>query len=77
MPQDYTRIKAFYRMLMPEPPDASWAELEKMFEWRTLRKGDFILRAGETSGYVTFINEGIGRLYYTVEGKEIVSGFFS
>lgn len=76
MNPEFVLIKKFYRQLMPELADSSWLELEKLFERKTVRKGDFVLKAGETADFVTFVNKGVGRLYYTVEGKEIVAGFF-
>ena len=76
MSTDFSLIKNFYKQLMPELTDESWAKLQLLFTVRQLRKGDFVSRAGETVKQVTFINKGLGRIYFLIEGKETIVGFF-
>ncbi len=47
------------------------AYLLKVLKKMTLRKGDFLLKAGELDKYVCFIQKGLIR-YYKIENEEIV-----
>lgn len=42
---------------------------------RFLRKGEFLLRAGEVCNQVTFINKGLFRSYMEIEGEEVTTNF--
>lgn len=42
----------------------------------TLKKGDFLLREGETVQYSYFIEKGLIRMYYLREGQEFIRQFF-
>jgi len=71
----FDAIKAYYRKLVPHITDD---ELSVLQEWLTVRqipKGDFLVKAGQVCQHVSFINIGLVRLYYTVDGKDISIGF--
>jgi CRP/FNR family transcriptional regulator, anaerobic regulatory protein len=68
-------IKAYYKKLVPLLPDEVWQTLEDKLTVREIKKGEFLVRAGEVCRHVSFINYGMLRFYYLVDGKEICTGF--
>jgi len=72
----YDKIKAYYFRLLPELTEESWAQVAQLVTVRRLGKGEFFIRPGEVSNYVSFINYGMVRSYYVLEGREYVVGFF-
>jgi CRP/FNR family transcriptional regulator, anaerobic regulatory protein len=71
----FDAVKAYYRKLVPAFSDAELTALEQCLLVRTIPKGDFLVKAGQVCKYVSFINKGLTRLYYTVDGKDISIGF--
>ena len=47
------------------------------FHQEKFKKGDFYLREGQFSNKISFIESGLFRLYYQVEGEEKIMLFFS
>ncbi len=70
-----TQIKSYYQNLLPAMNEADWEMLSRRFTYRQLKKGDFLTRNGEICRQVTFVNKGLIRIYYNVDGKEISTGF--
>lgn len=71
----FDRIKQYYAGLVPSITEAEWQNLESRFTIQKLRKGELLTRAGEISRSVSFVNKGILRLFYSVDGKDISTGF--
>ncbi|HEX5655385.1 MAG TPA: Crp/Fnr family transcriptional regulator [Chitinophagaceae bacterium] len=71
----FDRIKAYYQSLVPDLPDQVWLTLEERLSIRLVKKGNFLVREGETCRHVSFINFGLVRIYYISEGREICTGF--
>jgi CRP/FNR family transcriptional regulator, anaerobic regulatory protein len=71
----FEKIKSYYLELIPELTEETWQSFEKKLTIQQFRKGEFIIREGDTCRYVSFINFGMVRFYYLVEGKEICTGF--
>jgi CRP/FNR family transcriptional regulator, anaerobic regulatory protein len=68
-------IKAYYKSLTPLMTDADWDALEQRLSIQHLKRGEFLLRKGEVCRHVSFINKGLLRLFYLVNGKEVCTGF--
>lgn len=68
-------IKAYYRKLVPHISEPELEALEDCLSIRQVPKGDFLVEAGQVCKYVSFLNKGLARLYYTVDGKDISIGF--
>ncbi len=47
-----------------------WAEILPYFQPLNILKGDFIVREGETTSYIYFINAGLFRIFYLKDGIE-------
>lgn len=71
------QIKSYYAGLIPSLQEDDWQHLEKYLSFQTLKKGELLTRNGEVCNQVSFINKGLLRFFYLVEGKEICTGFVS
>jgi CRP/FNR family transcriptional regulator, anaerobic regulatory protein len=69
------QIKSYYQNLLPAMQQADWEALSSRFTYRQLKKGDFLTRNGEVCRQVSFLNKGLIRIFYAVDGKEINTGF--
>lgn len=71
----YTAIKDYYKALIPQLQEEDWIALQEKLTVQQLRKGEFLTRAGNVCRNVSFINKGLLRMFYLVDGKEICVGF--
>jgi CRP-like cAMP-binding protein len=60
---------------MPQLQEEEWDYLQQMLTFQSLKKGDLLTRRGEVCKQVSFINKGLLRMYYGVDGKEISTAF--
>lgn len=58
-----------------EVNEEEWQMHQAMLTRRFLKKGEFLLRAGEVCNHVTFINKGLFRSYMIIEGEEVTTNF--
>ena len=73
----FSQIKTYYKNLLPNISEDDWAALEKRLTIQHLKKGELLTRQGEIARHVSFINSGLLRMFYLVDGKEICTGFIS
>ncbi len=71
----FTQIKAYYQNLIPQLQEEDWDCLQQHLTFQFLKKGDLLTRNGDVCRQVSFINRGLLRMFYIVEGKEICTGF--
>lgn len=71
----FAQIKIYYQSLIPQLTEEAWAKLQEKFTFQYLKKGDFLTRSGEVCRQVSFINKGLLRMFYVIDGKEICTGF--
>jgi CRP-like cAMP-binding protein len=71
----FTQIKAYYKQLIPSLQEADWECLQQKLAVQKLKKGELLTRSGEICRQVSFINKGLLRMFYVVDGKEICTGF--
>jgi CRP-like cAMP-binding protein len=71
----FTQIKTYYQTLIPELTEESWQKVQEKFTFQYLKKGELLTRNGEVCRQVSFINRGLLRMFYLVDGKEICVGF--
>lgn len=57
--------------------DDSWKVCEGVLTVRRLKKGDMLVKEGDVCKYISFVNQGLLRMYYLVDGKEKIMGFFN
>lgn len=70
-----TKIKAYYQTIIPQLQEEEWNSLQHRLTIQYLKKGQLLTRNGEVCKQVSFINEGLLRMFYLVDGKEISTGF--
>lgn len=70
-----TSIKAYYQSLLPGMTETDWQAMEHRLTVQQLAKGEALVRQGEICRQVSFINSGLLRMYYLVDGREICTGF--
>lgn len=68
-------LKAYFRQLLPSMSQAGWELTESVLTARRLKKGEFINREGMVCNHVSFINYGLARMYYLVDGREKIISF--
>jgi CRP-like cAMP-binding protein len=73
---DTQRIKAYFTRLLPNLSGETWAAVESTLIHRRFERGETILAAGQTEGYVNYLEQGLVRMYYNQEGKERITAFF-
>lgn len=71
----FAAIKAYYQKLIPFLKEDDWNALEEKLTVQQLKKGEFLTRQGEISRSVSFINKGLLRMCYLIDGKEICTSF--
>lgn len=76
MGDKFEKVKTFYFSLWPSLNEDNWYEFEKRLVVKKYSKGDYIIKPGEVCNNVSFINFGLVRSYYLVDGREITTNFF-
>ena len=71
----FNKIKSYYNTLVPHLESEQWKTLEEKCTVQYLRKGSFYSKQGDICRQVSFINKGLLRMFYLVDGKEICTGF--
>lgn len=69
------KLRSYFLRLMPSLSAEAWAAYEGFLEVQEYKKGDMILRPGDICRYVWFINSGLVRTFYIVDGRELINGF--
>lgn len=67
----FDHIKAYYKKLVPTLQEDDWKKLEEKLTVQQLKKGELLVRNGDICRQVSFINKGLVRMFYLVDGKEI------
>lgn len=55
--------------------DEDWQQFRKHLKPKSYKKGDLFISEGQVCSHIGFLNNGIARVYYIIEGKEITSYF--
>ncbi|RYG06512.1 MAG: Crp/Fnr family transcriptional regulator [Chitinophagaceae bacterium] len=73
----FDKIRQYYLSLVPRLTDAQLDVLDTKLIVRQVKKGEYIVRAGEVSRFVSFMNYGLAHLFYRIDdGKDISVAFF-
>ncbi len=73
----FDKIKKYYQKTLPGLQEEDWYALEERLNIQHLKKGELLTRQGEICRSVSFINKGLLRMFYVVDGKEINTGFIN
>jgi len=66
--------KAFDRFVVLE--DDEWEKFKEVIIIRVFRKGEYFVKESETCKYVGFIDKGLFRYYYQIDGQQYTRQFF-
>lgn len=72
----YTFLRSCFESFAKLNSEEEWAALQEKVEFRVIKKGEFITRAGELENHVIFINKGLLRIFYVYEEKTHTARFF-
>lgn len=73
----FDQVKAYYTTLVPALREEDWNVMQEKFTVQKLRKGELLIRSGEICRQVNFINKGLLRMFYMIDGREICTGFIN
>ena len=74
--KQFQRIRAYYKVLLPELTDEAWQYCCENFFFRQVKKGEHIVREGQICKCVSFVDSGMTYAYRLHEVKEMIIGFF-
>lgn len=77
MDSSLAQVKAYFFNLVPELDEEKWQSFEKAITISQYKKGEIILKPGMICNHVSYVNYGLIRSYYLVDGKEIITTFFN
>ncbi len=73
--EKFNKLKSFYLQLFPGMTEEGWQKCASLLSFRKLKKRDYYLKEGEVCNTVSFINKGLVRMFYEIEGKEKIMCF--
>lgn len=56
--------------------ETEWHLLKQTLVYKTYKKGEYLLQNGDICNNIIFVNKGIIRYFYIVEGQERIGNFF-
>lgn len=71
----FEQIKSYYKSLVPSMEESDWEILKNKLSYQELKKGELLVKSGAICRQVSFINKGMVRMFYVIDGKEITGGF--
>jgi CRP/FNR family transcriptional regulator, anaerobic regulatory protein len=71
----FEQLKTYYLGLIPDLPEEDWQQLESKLTVQHLKKGAILTKNGDICRSVSFVNRGLLRMFYLVDGKEINMAF--
>lgn len=73
----FDQVKAYYTKLVPGLREEDWNVMQEKFTIQKLKRGELLIRNGEICRQVNFINKGLLRMFYMIDGREICTGFIN
>lgn len=73
----HLKLRLYIEKLIPDIEEDTWQEFASKLCVRKYRKGELLIKPGVACNYVSYINHGLLRSYYLVDGKEIITSFFA
>lgn len=71
---EFTQLKKYINQFVSFSEE-EWQMHQAMLTRRFLKRGEFLLRAGEVCDHITFINKGVFRNYMIIDDEEVTSNF--
>lgn len=74
--EEHKQLRGFVEKMLEEVNEDTWQSFAEKLQVRRVAKGQLVLKPGLVCRHVSFVNKGLLRSYYLVDGKEIVTAFF-
>ena len=71
---EFTPLRDFISRFI-DMTDSDWRVHQQLLSRRSIRKGEYLLRAGQPNNHVAFVNQGCFRSYSIVRDQEITNFF--
>lgn len=71
----FEQAKAYYKKIIPKLREDDWNAIHEKFTVQQLKKGDFLVRNGDVCRLVSFVNKGLLRMFYMIDGKDMSIAF--
>lgn len=71
---DVEKVRQAFEQMCPVTQQ-DWTFLKKKLQPKSFKKGDVFIKVGQQCNHIGFLNSGIVRVYYQIDGKEITSFF--
>lgn len=71
---DFSAIRNFVSRFVSFT-EAEWKAHEVLLQKKLIKKGDYLLKAGEVCNHVTFINKGYFRVFHNLGEEELTDNF--
>lgn len=72
---EYTPLREFISQVVP-CTEAEWSAHRDHLTRRFLKKGEFLVQAGQICNHVSYINSGCFRVFKEINGHEVTKHFF-
>lgn len=72
---EFTPLKTFINRIV-DVTESEWIAHRDCLSRRFLKKGEFLVREGQVSCHVSFVNKGSFRVYKDINGDELTKNFF-
>lgn len=69
-------LRAYVEQLIPDIEEDTWQHFASKLTIKFYKKGELIIKPGMVCHHVSYVNKGLLRSYYLVDGKEIITSFF-
>jgi len=73
----FEAIRTYYKNLVPGITNEDLNALEAALVVKEIKKGEYLVKEGHVCRNVSFLNYGLLRIYYQVDGKDFSIGFVS
>jgi CRP/FNR family transcriptional regulator, anaerobic regulatory protein len=71
---EFTQVRKYVSQFVSFSEE-EWQLHQSVLARRFLKRGEFLLRAGEVCDHITFINKGVFRTYMMIDDEEVTSNF--
>jgi CRP-like cAMP-binding protein len=74
--EQHRLLRTYIEKLIPDIEEDTWQQFAERLTVRNYKKGELAVKPGMVCNNVSYVNKGLLRSYYLVDGKEIITSFF-
>ncbi len=72
----HRQLRTYIEKLIPDIEEDTWQRFAEKLTVKNFKKGELAVKPGMVCNNVSYVNKGLLRSYYLVDGKEIITSFF-